>query len=128
MANITKRANKKGEISFQVRVSCGYDTSGKQIVKRTMEAESLTLKQLEKELNRFVVDFERKVLRGVYSFCMCPGGVVVNAASVGGGLVTNGMSYSGRSGANANAAVCASVLPGDYGGDIQGAFGKFEHF
>ena len=51
--------------------------------------------------------------RGVYSFCMCPGGYVVAAASEAGGVVTNGMSYSGRAGANANAAILVSVLPED---------------
>lgn len=51
--------------------------------------------------------------RGCYTFCMCPGGVVVPAASEEGGIVTNGMSYSGRNGPMANAAVVASVLPED---------------
>jgi uncharacterized FAD-dependent dehydrogenase len=51
--------------------------------------------------------------RGVYSFCMCPGGEVVAAASEEGGLVVNGMSYHARSNPNANAAVVVSVLPSD---------------
>jgi uncharacterized FAD-dependent dehydrogenase len=51
--------------------------------------------------------------RGCYTFCMCPGGVVVPAASETGGIVTNGMSYSGRDGAMANAAIVASLLPED---------------
>lgn len=55
--------------------------------------------------------------RGVYSFCMCPGGYVVNASSVEKALVVNGMSYSGRSGANANSAIIVSVGPGDFGAD-----------
>ena len=54
--------------------------------------------------------------RGVYSFCMCPGGYVVAAASEAGGVVTNGMSYSGRAGTNANAAILVSVLPEDFAG------------
>ena len=55
--------------------------------------------------------------RGVYTFCMCPGGHVVAAASEEGGVVTNGMSYHARDGKNANAAVLVSVGPGDFGAD-----------
>lgn len=53
--------------------------------------------------------------RGVYSFCMCPGGYVVNASSEEGRLAVNGMSYSGRNGCNANSAIIVSVSPEDYG-------------
>lgn len=53
--------------------------------------------------------------RGVYSFCMCPGGYVVNASSEEGRTAVNGMSYSGRSGVNANSAVIMSVTPEDFG-------------
>ena len=59
--------------------------------------------------------------RGVYSFCMCPGGEVVAAASETGGVVVNGMSNAARSGKNANAALAVSVLPEDYGGTFAGA-------
>ena len=52
--------------------------------------------------------------RGVYSFCMCPGGHVVAAASQPGGIVTNGMSYAARGGENANSALLASVTPEDF--------------
>ena len=55
--------------------------------------------------------------RGVYSFCMCPGGYVVNASSEKGCLAVNGMSYSGRDGQNANSAIIVSVTPEDYGSD-----------
>lgn len=55
--------------------------------------------------------------RGVYSFCMCPGGYVVNASSEPDGLAVNGMSYSGRNGSNANSAIIVSVTPKDYEGD-----------
>lgn len=55
--------------------------------------------------------------RGVYSFCMCPGGYVVNASSEQGRTAVNGMSYSGRSGRNANSAVIVSVTPEDFGSD-----------
>lgn len=53
--------------------------------------------------------------RGVYSFCMCPGGYVVNASSEEGRLCVNGMSYSGRNGKNANSAIIVTVTPKDYG-------------
>ena len=55
--------------------------------------------------------------RGVYSFCMCPGGEVVAAASEYETVVTNGMSESRRDAKNDNAALCVSVLPEDYGND-----------
>lgn len=54
--------------------------------------------------------------RGVYSFCMCPGGYVVNASSVPGRTAVNGMSYRKRDGKNANSAIIVSVSPIDYGG------------
>ena len=54
--------------------------------------------------------------RGVYSFCMCPGGYVVNASSEEGRLAVNGMSYSDRAGSNANSAVIVSVTPEDFPG------------
>ena len=52
--------------------------------------------------------------RGVYTFCMCPGGYVVNASSEEGMLCTNGMSYSKRDGENSNSAVLVSVYPEDF--------------
>ena len=52
--------------------------------------------------------------RGVYTFCMCPGGEVVAAASEEGGLVVNGMSYHARNNPNANAAVAVSIRCEDY--------------
>lgn len=53
--------------------------------------------------------------RGVYSFCMCPGGYVVNASSEKGRLAVNGMSYHGRAGENANSAIIVTVTPEDFG-------------
>ena len=50
----------------------------------------------------------------VYTFCMCPGGYVVAAASEEGGVVTNGMSFSDRAGENANAAVLVTLQPQDF--------------
>ena len=52
--------------------------------------------------------------RSVYSFCMCPGGYVVNSSSEEGMLVVNGMSYSARDGAYANAAIIVNVTPEDF--------------
>ncbi len=55
--------------------------------------------------------------RSAFSFCMCPGGYVVAAASEEGGVVTNGMSLSDRAGANANSGLLANVFPDDLPGD-----------
>ncbi|MDD6202540.1 MAG: FAD-dependent oxidoreductase, partial [Lachnospiraceae bacterium] len=52
--------------------------------------------------------------RGVYSFCMCPGGYVVNASSEEKHLAINGMSYSKRDSGVANSAIIVSVTPKDY--------------
>ena len=60
---------------------------------------------------------QTSVGRGVYSFCMCPGGYVVNAASEPERLAVNGMSYSDRAGRNANSAIIVQVTPKDYGAD-----------
>lgn len=53
--------------------------------------------------------------RAAYSFCMCPGGLVVAASSEAGGLVTNGMSSYARAESNANAGFMVDVTPDDYG-------------
>ena len=53
--------------------------------------------------------------RGVYTFCMCPGGEVVAAASEEGGVVVNGMSQHARDGLNSNSAVVCSIFKEDYG-------------
>lgn len=55
--------------------------------------------------------------RGVYSFCMCPGGHVVNASSEQGRIAVNGMSYHSRSGKNANSAMVVTVTPDDFEGE-----------
>ncbi len=52
--------------------------------------------------------------RGVYSFCMCPGGYVVNASSEKNRLCVNGMSYSKRDSINANSAIIVTVTPKDF--------------
>ena len=59
--------------------------------------------------------------RGVYTFCMCPGGEVVAAASEEGGVVVNGMSEHARCGVNSNSAIAVTVNPEDYGGTVDKA-------
>ncbi len=59
--------------------------------------------------------------RSVYSFCMCPGGTVVAAASEPGGVVTNGMSQYSRDERNANSGIVVGITPADYpGGPLAG--------
>ncbi len=55
--------------------------------------------------------------RGVYTFCMCPGGEVVNASSEQGHIAVNGMSYAARDGENANSALLVDVKPEDLKSD-----------
>ncbi len=55
--------------------------------------------------------------RSCYSFCMCPGGIVVNASSENGGLVVNGMSYHNRMEENSNSALVVTVRPEDFDGN-----------
>ena len=54
--------------------------------------------------------------RGVYTFCMCPGGYVIQAASEPGGVAVNGMSFHARDGENSNSALLVGVRPEDFGG------------
>lgn len=58
--------------------------------------------------------------RSCYSFCMCPGGTVVNASSEDGMLAVNGMSVYARNGRNANSALVVNVRPEDFGGGVCG--------
>lgn len=55
--------------------------------------------------------------RGAYTFCMCPGGTVVNAASEEGGIVVNGMSEYGRDAENSNSALLVGIEPENFGSD-----------
>lgn len=57
---------------------------------------------------------DRKTGRGVHTFCMCPGGEVINASSEEGLMVVNGMSYSGRSSAFSNSALVVTCHTDDY--------------
>ena len=65
----------------------------------------------------YKVTYKTEAGRGVYSFCMCPGGYVVNASSEEGRLAVNGMSYSKRDSDNANSAIIVTVDENDYGRD-----------
>ncbi len=65
----------------------------------------------------YKVTYQASNGRSIYSFCMCPGGYVVNASSEEGRLAINGMSYHDRSGENGNSALIVSVTPKDYAGD-----------
>ncbi len=56
--------------------------------------------------------------RGVYTFCMCPGGEVINASSENGGIAVNGMSNSKRDGENANSALLVGIEPEDLKGGL----------
>lgn len=64
----------------------------------------------------YKLSYTTKAGRGVYSFCMCPGGYVVNASSEFGRLAVNGMSNYKRDGRNANSAIVVTVSPEDFGG------------
>lgn len=69
MASIRKRGN-----TYQIRVSCGYNTSGDQVVQIqnwTPDA-GMTQKQIEKELNRRAVEFEKQMLYYVHTIPMIP--------------------------------------------------------
>lgn len=55
--------------------------------------------------------------RGMYTFCMCPGGTVVCAASEQGGVVVNGMSEWARDGENANSAILVGIEPAYFSSD-----------
>lgn len=66
----------------------------------------------------YKVTYQTSKQRGVYSFCMCPGGYVVNASSENERIAVNGMSYSGRDGKNANSAIIVTVTKEDFGDGI----------
>ena len=57
---------------------------------------------------------DRKIKRGAYTFCMCPGGEIINASSEQGMLVVNGMSYSSRSSEFSNSAIVVTCHADDY--------------
>lgn len=63
----------------------------------------------------YKLTYQTKAGRGVYSFCMCPGGYVINASSEKGCLAINGMSYYKRDSKTANSAIVVTVTPKDFG-------------
>ena len=65
----------------------------------------------------YKLTYETTKGRHVYTFCMCPGGYVVNASSEAGKTAVNGMSYHDRGSANANSAVIVNVTPEDFASD-----------
>jgi len=68
----------------------------------------------------YQLSFHSSERRTVYSFCMCPGGYVIGAASEKNCVVTNGMSQFERSGRNSNSALVVEVFPGDFSGEPLG--------
>ncbi len=96
-------------------------------------AVGLRIEHLQEDINKaqykeyngsFILDsadyklaYHTKEGRGVYTFCMCPGGIVVAASSENGMLVTNGMSYYKRDLINANSAILVNVIPSDFPSD-----------
>ena len=63
----------------------------------------------------YKLTYKSKSGRGVYTFCMCPGGYVINASNNADGLAINGMSNYARDSGNANSAVIVTIVPDDYG-------------
>lgn len=66
--------------------------------------------------------------RGVYTFCMCPGGYVVASSSEKDTVVVNGMSHHDRNGPNSNSAVVVTIHPEDYGNTVSGALAYLHHW
>ncbi len=62
----------------------------------------------------YSLTYRSTINRGVYSFCMCPGGVVIPASTEQGSLAVNGMSYSQRDGKNANSAILVQIPTKDF--------------
>jgi hypothetical protein len=71
---------------------------------------------------------DRRSGRGVYSFCMCPGGEVVLSSSERHSVVVNGMSYARRAGEFSNSALVVAVRPQDFAGDTPLAGVEFQRF
>lgn len=110
--------------TFEMLTSNGFDIEAKPF------AVGFRIEHKQKDINKNQYGFEDNRLgaapyklvyhndsgRTVYSFCMCPGGYVVNSSSEDNRLVVNGMSYSERDGENANSAIVCSVTPDDFNG------------
>lgn len=81
-------------------------------INRSMYGENAPFRLLPPADYRLAVHLEDG--RGVYTFCMCPGGSVVASSSEKGTIVTNGMSFHDRSGKNANSAILVGITPDDF--------------
>lgn len=71
----------------------------------------------------YKMTYRSKEQRSVYSFCMCPGGYVVNASTDMNQAVVNGMSYRDRAGENSNSAIVVNVTPQDFEAEGYGKYG-----
>ena len=102
--------------TFKMLYDAGFDMEAKPFAVgvRAEHKRYLIDGALHQESASYKLTYHASDGRGVYSFCMCPGGYVVNASSEKGRLTVNGMSYSARGGENSNAAIVCTVSPGDY--------------
>ncbi|MBP5772956.1 MAG: FAD-dependent oxidoreductase [Eubacterium sp.] len=109
--------------TFKMLIDNGFDLESKPFavgVRIEHKQKDINLNQYGFEDNRlgaapYKFVYHTNSGRSVYSFCMCPGGYVVNSTSENGRVVVNGMSYSGRDGENANSAIVCSVNSDDFG-------------
>lgn len=114
--------------TYKMLLSKGFDIKGKDFsvgVRVEHRREDVERSLYGKAANRlpsaeYSVSY-REDGRGAYSFCMCPGGLVMASASDEESIVTNGMSYHKRDEINSNAALAVSVLSSDYGNTALGA-------
>lgn len=67
---------------------------------------------------RYQLTYTASNSKGVYTFCMCPGGYVIPSSCQKEQLVVNGMSYASRSGENANSALLVQINDSDYGNEL----------
>ena len=109
--------------TFQMLLDCGISMKAKNF------AVGIRMEHLQAMINKsqygdkasllppasYKLTYQTKEGRGVYSFCMCPGGFVVNASSEKGRLAINGMSNYHRDEKNANSAIVVTIGPEDYG-------------
>lgn len=93
----------------------GFRVEHPQEMINNIQYQGADMRYLSPAAYKLTANFENH--RGVYSFCMCPGGYVVNASSEEGRLAVNGMSYHDRSGNNANTAMIVTVTPEDFAGE-----------
>ncbi|MCR5430374.1 MAG: FAD-dependent oxidoreductase [Eubacterium sp.] len=108
--------------TFQMLINQGFELEPKPFaigLRIEHKQKDINFNQYGFEDNRlgaapYKLTYHSKSDRSIYSFCMCPGGYVVNSSSEKGKLVVNGMSYSGRDGENANSAIVCSVTSEDY--------------